>query len=314
MPQKKPKKKKNRAKCLAIVDIGSNSVRLVIYKQLGAKHKVVMDKKATCRLALGMKYDDPHLSRRGIKLALAALADFSRVIEKNKIPRVIAVGTAAMRAVRSTKGGKAFHRKAEKALGHKITIISGREEARLTAYGLMAFLPKAIGICGDLGGGSLELAAVNKGRISNTTTSTLGTLTLLGETDGDCALTAATVKKRLHHVTWLKKGAGQTFYAIGGSWRGIGRVIMQKLGVPPRNVHGFSIKASLAKSTAIAIAQQKPAAFRLMAPKISRRADIIPVAAATLAQLIDMIKPRQITFSGHGVREGIVRQDSKKAL
>ena len=308
MPQKK-KTKKNKK--LAVIDIGSNSVRLVIYKKTEQTHEAILDKKATCRLAMGMRYDHPELNPKGIQRTFKALRSFKRIIKKHKITQTIAIGTAAMRAVAKTKQGKTFHRQAEKALGHAITIISGREEARLTAQGLMAYLPKSVGICGDLGGGSLELAVINKGKILHTTTSALGTLTLLTETKGDALKTEALTNQRLKEIKWLKSAKGQTFYAIGGSWRGVGRVMMQKIGTPERNVHGFSVTAKVAKSNAIAIAQQNPAAFRLMHPKISKRADIIPVAAATLAKLIDIIKPRQITFSGHGIREGIIRNAEK---
>ena len=225
---------------------------------------------------------------------------------------MLAIATAAMRAVAHTAEGRAFHHKAEGALGHKITIISGRKEARLTAYGVMSSLPKVVGICGDLGGGSLELASIDQGDIKHTTTVSIGTLTLLSETRGDPLVTEHLVNQRLQGIAWLKQAKGKNFYAIGGSWRALGRIMMKKLGVPPRSVHGFAIKAELASQYALAIARQSPADFSTMPDKIRRRADIIPGAASTLAKLITLMKPRQIVFSGYGVREGLIRQDDLK--
>ena len=282
---------------VAVVDIGSNSVRLVIYQRHGKAYKSIKDKKTTCRLALGMNHENPQLSRKGMIAALQTLREFHGIIEKSGATKVLAIATAAMRAVEHTAEGRAFHHKAEGALGHKITIISGRKEARLTAYGVMASLPKAIGICGDLGGGSLELASIDRGEVKHTSTVSIGTLTLLSETRGDPLVTENLVNQRLQNVAWLKQAKGKNFYAIGGSWRALGRIMMKKLGVPPRSVHGFAIKAELASQYALAIARQNPADFRTMPDKIRRRADIIPGAASTLAKLITLMKPRQIVFS-----------------
>ena len=307
MPQKK---KTNKADRLAVVDIGSNSVRLVVFKLTRTTPKAVFDKKATCRLALGLQHENPRLNPNGVKQTLKTLKNFQKLIEKKKITETVAIGTAAMRAVMHTREGKAFHQKAEKALGQKIRVIDGREEARLTAQGLTSFMPDAKGVCGDLGGGSLELASFRRDRVLHTATVDLGTLTLLGETGGDPIVTEMAIRKRLRKAAWLQKRAGQDFYAIGGSWRGVGRIMMQGKGKSGRQVHGFTVKAAIARKAAAAIAVQKPSAFRLMHPKIRKRADIIPVAAATLVELIDIIRPARVIFSGHGIREGIVRKQS----
>lgn len=312
MKQKK-KIKQNKPDRLAVVDIGSNSVRLVLYKLRSQNYKSILDKKTTCRLALDMQHDKPRLNARGMAMTLKTLKNFRKIIKKNKVTYVVAIGTAALRSVASTKEGQEFYKKAANALGHKIKIISGVEEARLTARGLMSHLPKAVGICGDLGGGSLELAAIKNGKILHTTTSALGTLTLLSETKGDALLTEFLTNQRLKKISWLQHAKGQTFYAIGGSWRGVGRIMMQEQGISAKNIHGYSLRSSLAKSMAIGIAQSSPEMFKNMHPKISKRANIIPVAAATLAKLIDIIRPQKITFSGHGIREGIAQQVMHKS-
>jgi len=293
---------------IAVIDIGSNSVRLVIYRIAKGRHKPVYEKKATCGLARGMMHDNPRLNREGILIALKTLRIFGRILKKRKPKKVLAIGTAAMRAVIATRKGRAFHRKAERALGHKIAIISGRKEARLTAYGVMAGLPKAAGVCGDLGGGSLELASIYRNHVRHTVTLPLGSLTLVSESGGDPLRAEEIMHMRLNHVKWLGRMKGKTFYPIGGSWRAVARVMMKK---QSRNklgpVHGFTIKAARAYKYAEAMARQKPAKFRKMHKKIRHRAGVIPYAAAVLAEIIIRMRPARITFSGRGVREGMVQ-------
>lgn len=301
-----PSKTKIKPVDIAVIDIGSNSVRLVIYRVAGPKHETVYEKKATCGLARGMTHKKPKLNRKGVAQALKALDKFNRILKKRKIKKVLAIGTAAMRMVAPTRAGKKFHRRAERALGRRIKIISGRKEARLTAVGVMSMLPKASGICGDLGGGSLELAAIRRGRVGHTVTLALGSLTLMHESAFDPLQAEEIMHARLNRVGWLGKARARTFYPIGGSWRAVGRIMRKMHHDPPRRIQGFTIRAKLAQKYARLIERKKPKAFRKMPRKIRQRADVIPYAAAVLAELIARIKPKRITFSAHGVREGLL--------
>jgi len=300
-------KRKIKPVNIAVVDIGSNSVRLAIYRLIGTTHALVYEKKAVCGLARGLSHKRLRLDRKGMTLTLKALRKFRRITNKRKTHKVLAIGTAAMRTVAATRKGRAFHCRAERALGHKIAVISGRREARLTALGMMAALPKASGICGDLGGGSLELAMIKRGRVGHTVTLALGSLTLITESGGEALKAEALMHARLNLVPWLKKAKGKTFYPIGGSWRAVARVMMHMQGHKIRRIHGYRIGAGLAKKYAEIIARKKTSAFRKMHKKIRHRADVIPFAAAALAELIARMRPVRIVFSAHGVREGIVR-------
>jgi len=304
---KKTKKEKSLLKKIAVVDIGSNSVRLVLYKRKGKSFSAFMDKKKTCRLAQNMKTKRPQLNRKGMALTLATLRQFKSVIKKNKATKVLAIATAAIRSVKKTRQGKDFHKKMEKALGAKIKIISGRKEAQLMALGVMATLPHAQGICGDFGGGSLELANIKHGKIIHTATINVGSLTLLSETRGDTILAEKMLNDRLRTIPWLTQSKGKNFYMIGGSWRAVGRVMMKKIGLSVRQVHGFTLNAPLAYALAQVIMRQKPSSFRRIHKKITQRADVLPIASATMAKIIERVQPAKIVFSGHGVREGLVR-------
>ncbi|MGE3624074.1 MAG: hypothetical protein AB7H77_09435 [Bdellovibrionales bacterium] len=303
--------KTNKSEKIAIVDIGSNSVRLVIYALRGKRTLRLDEKKVTCGLARGMTHKKPRLNRKGSALALKALRKFRLIIDRHEPQTILAIGTAAMRAVKHTNKGRAFHRKAENALGHKIDVISGRLEARLTAMGVMAVLPKAAGICGDLGGGSLELASIRGGKVGHTTTLPLGSLTLITESGRDALRAEALMRGKLRKVGWLKAGRGKTFYPIGGSWRAIARIIKRRRGKSWKMVQGYSVSARVAKRYAAALALQPPSFFRRMPDKIRARADVIPYAAAVLHEIISLMQPARVTFSGHGVREGLLASTLK---
>jgi len=291
---------------IAVIDIGSNGVRMVVYRPGRKKFERTCEKKAVCRLGRRLASDNPRLDRKGMGLTLKALRKFRRTLRKKKPRKIFAIGTAAMRSVAHTRKGRAFHRKAERALGCKIKIISGRKEAQLAAQGVMSALAKVSGVCGDLGGGSLELASVRRGRVGHTATLALGSLALLDEAKNDPFRAGVLLHQRLNHAAWLPQSRNRTFYAIGGSWRAVSRVMMKKLGQPVRPIHGFTMRAELAKKYATEISRQKPDAFRKMHRKIRYRADSIPIAAATLGEIIDRMQPKRVTFSAFGVREGLL--------
>jgi exopolyphosphatase/guanosine-5'-triphosphate,3'-diphosphate pyrophosphatase len=167
-------------------------------------------------------------------------------------------------------------------------------------------LPKASGICGDLGGGSLELASIARGRVGHTATLALGSLTLVHESGHDPLKAEALMHARLSRVRWFGKARAKIFYPIGGSWRAVGRIMRSMHHDPPRRIQGFTIRAGVALKYAHMIELKKPASFRKMPRKIRQRADVIPYAAAVLAELILRIRPQRITFSAHGVREGLL--------
>ncbi len=305
------KKTKNKpSPKVAVVDIGSNSVRLVIYRKTGRHYDVVEDHKAECRLAEGMTHKAPRLHAMGQQKTLKTLTSFRDLLIRRKVNQVRAIGTAAMRAVAKTTAGQKFHHKAEAALGCKIKVISGRKEAELTALGVMSSLPNAVGICGDLGGGSLELAQIDHQTIFHTTTIPLGSLTLVSESGHDVHQAQPLIQKRLSKQTWLTDIKGKNLYVIGGSWRAVGRVMMLQ-GDKAQPIHGYKISAAKARPLLQKMVGQTPSSFQTMGSKIKRRADVIPWAAAVLLELVEICRPRAIVFSGHGVREGLVLSSFK---
>ncbi len=294
----------------AVVDIGSNSVRLVVFDVSARKPEVLWQKKVRCGLARGLRHDCLSLDPRAAALTLKTLARFRVLLKKKNIEDVCAVGTAALRLVRRTPRGKAFRRRAEAALGNKIAVISGKREAALGAKGVCLAWPKATGICGDLGGGSLELSLVKKGRIVRVASLPLGILTLMAEANADPAKASLLLRSRLKKLAWLAENSS-VLYLVGGSWRTVARVMRKKSHNPPGPVHGYAVPAATAAPALKAMAQAKSAAFRAMGRKIRRRAKYIPIAAMALGALLALMQPRRIVFSSFGLREGILREKRK---
>jgi exopolyphosphatase/guanosine-5'-triphosphate,3'-diphosphate pyrophosphatase len=284
---------------------------MVIFRLTKRNPKIICEKKAICGLARTMTHARPRLDPKGIASTLKALRKFHRCIEKHGVRKVLAIGTAAMRATIHTKQGHAFHRDAQRALGSRIKVISGVKEARLTAKGVMGGLPRVTGVCGDLGGGSLELAAITRRHIGHTATLALGSLTIRNETNHDPFEAEALMRTRLANLPWLGRHKDQTFYPIGGSWRAIARVMMKMRGQKIRAVHGYTIDARIARRLVAIMARQSPSHFLPMHKKIRHRAEIIPYVAAVLYEIIIRMAPARITFSGHGVREGLLLDYSR---
>jgi len=289
---------------LAVIDIGSNSVRMVIYDMSSRRPAVLRQKKVRCGLAKGLRNDHLHLNPRSVALTLKTLASFRTILDKNDVRSVCAIATAASRLVKKTPQGKTFHHRAEKALGHKISIISGKREAELGAKGVRVGWPHATGICGDFGGGSLELAQLKNGRIVHAVSLPLGSLTLMAEAEAKPMEAVSYLRQRLKQVNWLHHKK-PVFYPIGGSWRTVARVLRKQQGATSPLVHGYTVTAAKVAPAIKIMAANDASAFKKMGRKIRRRAKLIPVAAMVLSELITLIQPYRIIFSSYGIREGI---------
>ena len=155
---------------LAVIDIGSNSIRLVVFDGLKRAPATMFNEKVLCGLGRGLERSG-HLNPEGVSLAIPNLVRFTALAKAMGIERVDLIGTAA---VRDAEDGLDFVEAVQKETGHTIRVLSGAEEAQLSALGVIAGNPEADGIMGDLGGGSLELVEVNNGKIGHATTLALG--------------------------------------------------------------------------------------------------------------------------------------------
>ncbi|MGH7186549.1 MAG: Ppx/GppA family phosphatase, partial [Pseudomonadota bacterium] len=200
---------------VAIVDIGSNSIRLVIFTSRSRAPFTLFNEKVLCGLGRGLDASG-RLNEAGTKLALDNLARFVRLAKAMGARRIDLLGTAA---VRDADDGREFVTEVKRRCGVRVRVLSGEEEARLSAQGVLAGIPAADGMMGDLGGGSVEIVALKRGKIGRHATLPLGPVRLMGSAadDGDGARDL--IDRHLARVGWIDKLRGRTFYPVGGAWR-----------------------------------------------------------------------------------------------
>jgi len=292
----------------AIIDIGSNTVRLVIYGGPVRAPTVLHNEKVTARLGKGVA-DTGLLGERASKAVLAALARYRVLLALKGVDRVDVVATAA---VRDATNGQAFLEKVV-AMGFAPRLLSGEEEAETSAHGVLGAFPGATGVVGDLGGGSLELVDIDGTSCRHGVSMPLGTLRLSRMRATGDRLFAQAVGKALKKADWAAE-PGSTLYLVGGSLRAFARFAMARLEWPIDDPHGFVLDAVEALRIARNLARRKPDTLRPMAGISTGRMNSLPDTAALLAVLIRRLQPGKIVFSAWGLREGLLVEDMSAGM
>src|SRR3982751_3238804 len=282
---------------VGIIDVGSNSIRLVVYERASRAPLPVFNEKVLCGLARGLDATG-RLNPQGVEMALANIDRFTTLAHNMKVTSLDLLATAA---VRDASDGPQFMHELTSRPGIKAHIVSGLDEARYSGYGVMCGMPDAAGVMGDLGGGSLELVSLGRGRLGNSTTLPIGPLRLMssGKSDPKRAVIDA-----IENVSWLRDETGKTFYAVGGAWRSFARLHMEQAGYPLHIIHQYDIPAEEARAVARLIAVQSPKSMEKMPGVSRRRVDTLPLACLALDRLLAALKPRNVVFSAFGLREG----------
>lgn len=282
----------------AIIDIGSNTVRMVVYGGPDRVPVVLLNEKVTAKLGKGVA-ENGQLSAKSMALALASLRRFATLLQMKRVADWQCVATAAVRD--ATNGAEFLEQVA--ALGLEPRLLSGEEEAIASARGVMAAFPGAKGVVGDLGGGSLELVDIDGESCSHGTSMPLGTLRLTELRAAGGVSFSRNVHKILAGADWAGDH-GLPLYIVGGSWRALARYAMYKQKWPLDDPHGFEITPeqalSLARSVGHGMAEQD-------IPGLSKsRVGSIPDAAALLGVIVREIRPSHLIFSSWGLREGLL--------
>lgn len=280
----------------AIIDIGSNSVRLVVYGGPLRAPAVLLNEKVTAKLGKGVAASG-QLSEKSRRTALRALGRYATLLELMDVRDVETVATAA---VRDAANGPEFLRAVEE-LGLSPRLLSGAEEARASARGVQAAFPGERGIAGDLGGGSLELTSLEGEVCGPGVTLPFGTLRLPEAREAGPARFSARFRKSLRSTDWSCPD-GQRFYAVGGSWRALARAAMHRMHWPVDDPHGFELEPDDAITLCRSLVRSPPAAI----PGVSAsRLASLPDAAALMSALIGELHPSKLVFSSWGLREGL---------
>ncbi len=295
MPSRKP---------IAIVDIGSNSVRLVVYSGAPRVPTPIFNEKVLAGLGAELA-DTGELSVKSQEKALAALRRYHLLIGHMGVRRARVVATAAARDARN---GAQFVRKID-AIGFDCEVLTAEEEARLAGEGVLSAIPGADGIVGDLGGGSLELADVRGGVVRTAISLPLGVLRIDDDAAGE-RQARDILRAGLNQSGIAAAGAGRPFYMVGGSWRALARIDMVATEYPLPVKHQYAMRPARAKELR-AMTGSLDAKFRKsIAPA---RLATSPVAAMVLAHLVDELQPSELILSSFGIREGLLYESLSKA-
>ncbi len=294
---------------VGVVDIGSNSVRLVVFDGAARSPAYFYNEKIMCGLGSGMA-ETGRLHPEGRARALSALRRFTLLAEGMGISPLTAVATAA---VRDAEDGADFCAEVARETGLDIWVIDGEEEARLSAQGVLLGWPGSYGLVCDIGGSSMELAAISGGEVGRRVTSPLGPLKMRDMEGGK--------KARARYIEEVVKDLAATMgtqrdrlFLVGGSWRAIARIDMERQDYPLHVLHEYRMDAAAVAATAEFIENSDLEVLRKRCSLSSSRMALVPYAVEVLRQVVTEFEPADIAISSYGIREGLLYEQMPQQL
>lgn len=295
---------------VGVIDVGSNSVRLVVFDGAARSPAYFYNEKIMCALGAGLS-ETGILNPEGRVRALSAIRRFAALAEGMGITPLTAVATAA---VREASDGMDFRAEVLRETGVKIWVIDGREEARLSAQGVLLGWPGSYGLVCDIGGSSMELADLAEGRVGRRVTSALGPLKLR-EIKGGKKAVKAYVKETMAQLHSEMEGEkAMRLFLVGGSWRAIARIDMERRGYPLTVLHEYRMTARQISKTVDYIAMSDPTELRQRCNISESRMSLVPLASIVLKELMRVFKPKDVAVSSYGIREGMLYEQMPKEL
>lgn len=289
---------------VAVIDIGSNSVRMVIYEGIVRSPTIFFNEKILSGLGKGLAQTG-RLNDKSVASALEALRRFRALAKQAGASKIYTIATAA---AREAENGPDFIAQAEEILGESIQILSGKEEAYYSAMGIISGFYDPDGIAGDLGGGSLELVEVHGSSpvkaIGDGMTLPLGGLRLQDLSGGKITEAAKITREYISKVPFLPEGKGRTFYAVGGTWRNLAKLHMSAKNYPLHVMHGYAIDPEDAYHFLYRVARLDLDHMRGIDAVSKNRRQLLSYGATVLMEVVKRMEPAQIVFSALGVREG----------
>jgi len=288
---------------MGVVDIGSNSVRLVVYEGAVRSPTPIFNEKVLC--GLGRQVGSTgKLGEESVGAALEALSRFKTIARILGVKNIWAIATAACR---DASNGPEFIARGERALGTRIQVLSGQREAQLAANGIIMGFRSPDGIAGDLGGGSLELIEVQGEALRRAATLALGGLRLLDASDDRIERAIDIADQEIARVPWIDSGRNRVFYAVGGTWRAIARLHMEKTGYPLHVMHGYTMPTDEAIEFCEEIRKTRKLSALPGVEELSKqRREVLPYGAVVMERLLKRLEPSAVDFSVFGIREGLV--------
>ena len=297
----------NDSRPFGVVDIGSNSVRLVVFDELRRDPTVLFNEKVMCALGRSLGVTG-RLDEEGVTRAIGALRRFRAIADGMGVQGLHVVATAA---AREAENGAEFVAEARQEIGAPIDVLSGLQEAEYAALGVLSGTPEADGFAGDLGGGSLELVRLSAGKWYDPVTLPLGPLRLIAKygtpiEPGRLDEIYQDVLQVVGQVPWLSQMGGRHFYGVGGAWRSFAKLNMALEDYPLRILHQYTMPAEEAGTFAGFLAQQSRKSLDRMADISRRRVETMPYASLVMKAVLEASRSKSVIISAHGLREGIL--------
>ncbi len=294
---------------VGVVDVGSNSVRMVVFDGAARSPAYFYNEKIMCGLGKGLA-ETGRLNPEGRIRALSALKRFALLAEGMDIAPLTVVATAA---TREATDGPEFQAQVLAETGLKLWVIDGDEEARLSAQGVLLGWPEARGIVCDIGGNSMELARIGAGKVGKRVSTPLGPFRVL-QIPGGIHEHKAHIQKILKSAQGEMKSDGEPLYLVGGSWRTIARLDMERRNYPLTVLHEYRMTPKNIIDTLDWIASSDLPVLRGKTGTSAERMELVPLAAEVLREVIAMLKPSAINISAYGIREGLLYEQMPEKL
>ena len=284
---------------VAVIDIGSNSVRLVVYEGAVRAPISIFNEKILAGLGVDLN-ETGSLYEDGVNRALDAIPRYVSIARSMGAKRIDVLATAA---VRDADNGTDFVERIEKSCNLEVNVLTGEQEAHLSGLGVLSGTPEAEGFMGDLGGGSVELVSLAGGSTDKQVSLPLGPLRLEEWQHGDVKEQARFIDRQLASVKWLPRMKGKDFYVVGGAWRSLAKLHITHSNYPLHILHHYEISQKEALYYTDDLAHMTEADLVEDGIK-NRRRSVLPYAALLMNRIIQIAEPRKIIFSANGVREG----------
>ena len=294
---------------VGVIDVGSNSVRLVIFDGAARSPAYFFNEKVMCGLGAGLA-ETGKLNPHGRRRALAALRRFCSIGKDIGLPDLTAIATAA---VREASDGKGFVKQVYSETGLKIHIVDGLEEARLSAQGVLLGWPGSYGLVCDMGGASMELAEISNGRVGKRNSSSLGPLNISSISGGKRAQTKF-ISETLDDLKAKMGSQSDRLFLVGGSWRAIARIDMYRRGYPMHVIHEYRMTSHDIRKTEKYIKETNLENLKAKTKIDAGRIALVPIAMKVLRGLVRRFKPHDIAVSSYGIREGMLYQQMPQVM
>jgi len=298
----------SRVKRAAVVDIGSNSVRLVVFDGAARSPAFFYNEKVMCGLGASLS-DTGCLDRSGKERALAAIQRFVAIAEGMNASAMAGVATAACRMA---EDGKAFCHQITEMTGLSVRIASGSEEARLAAQGVILGWPLANGLVCDIGGASMELAEVRSGSIGKCLSAPMGPMLFSPTMPRDHM--SKEIEHKLRMIRRDFSGQYGTIYLVGGSWRAIAKIDMASRDYPLRVMNEYLMSRNSLVATLDSIEKAETDGTMDQFMLQPERLKHLPTAARILRSMISVFQPDGIAVSAYGIREGMLYEQMPERL